>query len=58
VIGLGLQDGLLVHVMCSVISGIFLVLALNPFDVITTRLYNQKYENGKGSLLLCKCIDD
>lgn len=44
-----MTDGLLVHIISSVISGAFLVVALNPFDVITTRMYNQKTENGKGN---------
>lgn len=50
VLWMGVQDGPFVHIGASIVSGIFLVLALNPFDVITTRLYNQKVEGGKGAL--------
>lgn len=46
----GVKEGLHVQVLSSIIAGGLLVLALNPFDVVTTRMYNQKYENGRGTL--------
>eukprot|EP01089_Gocevia_fonbrunei_P017967 TRINITY_DN5989_c0_g1_i3.p1 TRINITY_DN5989_c0_g1~~TRINITY_DN5989_c0_g1_i3.p1 ORF type:complete len:292 (-),score=22.08 TRINITY_DN5989_c0_g1_i3:26-901(-) len=43
-----LKDGLGVHFLASLISSAVLVCALNPSDVVTTRLQNQEYVKGKG----------
>jgi len=50
VVSFGVKDGLPVQILSSIIAGITMSLALNPFDVITTRMFNQKVENGKGVL--------
>jgi len=50
VISLGVKEGLPVHVVSSIIAGAIMVLFLNPFDVVTTRMYNQNYVDGKGTL--------
>ncbi|GBB84964.1 hypothetical protein RclHR1_11550006 [Rhizophagus clarus] len=48
--GMG-DDNILVHVLSSLVSGFCVCIAMNPFDVITTRMYNQKVDqSGKGSL--------
>jgi solute carrier family 25 oxoglutarate transporter 11 len=36
--------------MSSIVSSIFLVIAVNPLDVVLTRQQNQKYEGGRGTL--------
>jgi len=36
-----LQDGLLCHFAASMVSGLVVTTALNPFDLVSTRLYNQ-----------------
>lgn len=38
----GMQDGPVAHICASLLSGILTVAAMNPFDVISTRLYNQR----------------
>jgi len=50
VLSMGISDGLPAYLLSSIIAGICLSIALNPFDVVTTRLYNQKYVNGVGTL--------
>jgi solute carrier family 25 protein 34/35 len=50
VLWMGVKEGIHVHIGASIVSGIFLVLVLNPFDVITTRLYNQEVKHGVGML--------
>eukprot|EP00049_Salpingoeca_infusionum_P026558 m.26368 g.26368 ORF g.26368 m.26368 type:complete len:308 (-) comp8820_c0_seq3:822-1745(-) len=46
----GLSDGFAVHVLASLGAGLFVAWGMNPFDVITTRLYNQPVDpvTGKG----------
>eukprot|EP01129_Flabellula_baltica_P009680 TRINITY_DN3994_c0_g1_i1.p2 TRINITY_DN3994_c0_g1~~TRINITY_DN3994_c0_g1_i1.p2 ORF type:complete len:129 (-),score=24.28 TRINITY_DN3994_c0_g1_i1:108-494(-) len=44
------KDGTQTHLLASMFSGVMLVIAMNPVDVISTRLYNQPVENGKGVL--------
>lgn len=44
------DDTLLTHLMSSVITGFFVCVCMNPFDVVSTRLYNQHVSSGKGSL--------
>lgn len=41
-----------IHFLSSMITGLFVTAAMNPFDMISTRLYNQKSieGGGKGSL--------
>lgn len=50
VLWMGVKEGIHVHIGASIVSGIFLALVLNPFDVITTRLYNQEVKHGVGML--------
>jgi hypothetical protein len=45
-----LGNNVYAHVAASLVSGVGLVIAMNPFDVVATRLYNQKVEAGKGTL--------
>eukprot|EP00043_Microstomoeca_roanoka_P017296 m.180251 g.180251 ORF g.180251 m.180251 type:complete len:311 (-) comp16612_c0_seq4:2973-3905(-) len=45
-----LSEGILLHVAASMLTGVFASMAMNPFDVVTTRLYNQPVDpkTGKG----------
>lgn len=43
-------DGLLAYFLASCVSGLAVVTVMNPFDVMATRLYNQKIVDGKGAL--------
>ncbi|PVU88588.1 hypothetical protein BB559_005521 [Furculomyces boomerangus] len=38
----GPDNGFKTHLASSIVSSLFLVVAMNPFDVISTRMYNQK----------------
>eukprot|EP01098_Paradermamoeba_levis_P003239 TRINITY_DN1497_c0_g1_i1.p1 TRINITY_DN1497_c0_g1~~TRINITY_DN1497_c0_g1_i1.p1 ORF type:complete len:329 (-),score=54.88 TRINITY_DN1497_c0_g1_i1:122-1108(-) len=50
-IGYGLvQDNVVGHFSSSLLTGGAVVIAMNPFDVVATRMYNQKVEAGKGVL--------
>ena len=43
------DDSILVHTFSSLISGFCVCITMNPFDVISTRMYNQKSDpSGKG----------
>lgn len=45
------EDNSITHFSASLVSGIMVVLAMNPFDVVSTRIYNEKNDSkGKGSL--------
>jgi solute carrier family 25 protein 34/35 len=44
------EDGTSLHFLSSAITGYFVTVAMNPFDVVATRLYNQQVINGKGVL--------
>lgn len=45
------DDNILVHALSSLVSGFCVCFTMNPFDVISTRMYNQKADqSGKGSL--------
>ncbi|RIB20851.1 mitochondrial carrier domain-containing protein, partial [Gigaspora rosea] len=48
----GMNDNdILLHSLTSMISGLCVCTTMNPFDVISTRMFNQKKDiNGKGSL--------
>eukprot|EP00056_Hartaetosiga_gracilis_P021841 m.26798 g.26798 ORF g.26798 m.26798 type:complete len:325 (+) comp9295_c0_seq1:36-1010(+) len=37
----GLRDGILLHFLSAMYAGVFVSVAMNPFDVVATRLYNQ-----------------
>lgn len=39
---LHVEDGILLHFSSSMLSGVFVALAMNPFDVLTTRLEAKK----------------
>ncbi|KAL1923526.1 uncharacterized protein VTP21DRAFT_8506 [Calcarisporiella thermophila] len=49
---LDLQDDVRTHLMSSLVSSFFVVLAMNPFDVVSTRMYNQKIDEITGRGLL------
>lgn len=51
----GLTDSdILVHVFSSLLSGLCVCTTMNPFDVISTRMYNQKVDqSGKGRCVYC-----
>ena len=38
------------HFIASMVSGLAVTLAMNPFDVISTRMYNQRVEAGRGAV--------
>jgi solute carrier family 25 protein 34/35 len=42
------KEGILLHVSSSIVSGLAVTTAMNPFDVISTRIYNQSANKGKG----------
>ncbi|KAJ3108000.1 hypothetical protein HDU97_002580 [Phlyctochytrium planicorne] len=46
------QGGVLVHFAASAVTSLFVCLAMNPFDVVMTRMYNQHVgtDGKKGSL--------
>eukprot|EP00123_Amoebidium_parasiticum_P000117 comp10292_c1_seq1/m.5103 comp10292_c1_seq1/g.5103 ORF comp10292_c1_seq1/g.5103 comp10292_c1_seq1/m.5103 type:complete len:186 (-) comp10292_c1_seq1:43-600(-) len=44
------SDALTTHFVSSLMASFYVVLGMNPFDVITTRLCNQPVVNGKGQL--------
>ncbi|KAJ2139679.1 Mitochondrial oxaloacetate carrier protein [Coemansia sp. RSA 353] len=47
----GLTDNsVYTHFLASMGTGFFVCLAMNPFDVVSTRMYNQKTVNGQGAL--------
>ena len=39
-----------IHFASAMVTGIFVTVCMNPFDVMTTRLYNQKVVDGKGTI--------
>ncbi|KAJ1679029.1 Mitochondrial oxaloacetate carrier protein [Spiromyces aspiralis] len=39
------------HLLASMVTGFLVCTAMNPFDVISTRMYNQKMSKGKGGAL-------
>ncbi|KAF9580851.1 Mitochondrial oxaloacetate carrier protein, partial [Lunasporangiospora selenospora] len=49
----GLDNGALCHGLSSLISGFFLCIVMNPFDIISTRMFNQAPDpvTGKGGML-------
>jgi len=44
----GMKEGFPVFCIAACVSSVFLTLSLNPFDVLLTRLQNQKVVDGKG----------
>ena len=44
------ERSVLTHFSASLVSGAIITLAMNPFDVMSTRLYNQPVVHGKGQL--------
>ncbi|KAK3820069.1 MAG: mitochondrial oxaloacetate transport protein [Benniella sp.] len=55
----GLENGALCHGLSSLISGFFLCIVMNPFDIISTRMYNQAPDpiTGRGGMLYKSPID-
>lgn len=45
-----MQEGFQVHLISSCVCGLITTTAMNPFDVVSTRLYSQKVTNGVGVL--------
>lgn len=45
-----MSDGVPTDWTASIVSGLVVTTAMNPFDVVSTRLYSQKVVNGKGEL--------
>eukprot|EP00007_Cunea_sp_BSH-02190019_P000543 CAMPEP_0174239194 /NCGR_PEP_ID=MMETSP0417-20130205/13799_1 /TAXON_ID=242541 /ORGANISM="Mayorella sp, Strain BSH-02190019" /LENGTH=386 /DNA_ID=CAMNT_0015318109 /DNA_START=26 /DNA_END=1183 /DNA_ORIENTATION=- len=43
-------SGAPLHLLASLYSGVFVVLVMNPFDVVSTRIYNQPIVDGRGTL--------
>ncbi|KAI7872439.1 mitochondrial carrier domain-containing protein [Spinellus fusiger] len=50
----GMQDSIGTHFGASVIAGILACVAMNPFDVVSTRIYNQGVDPATGRGLLYK----
>ncbi|CAH0514845.1 unnamed protein product [Peronospora belbahrii] len=50
VIAAGVEDGIQVHLGSSILTGLVVTTAMNPMDVVSTRIYSQKVVNGKGKL--------
>ncbi|KAL4140484.1 hypothetical protein PRNP1_014768 [Phytophthora ramorum] len=50
VIAAGFEDGVQVHLGSSILTGLVVTTAMNPMDVVSTRIYSQKVVNGKGKL--------
>lgn len=50
----GMGDNLSTHFTSSLICGFFVCCAMNPFDVISTRMYNQKVDPVTGQGILYK----
>ncbi|KAJ2163084.1 Mitochondrial oxaloacetate carrier protein [Coemansia sp. RSA 552] len=44
-------DSAYTHLLASLATGFFVCLAMNPFDVVSTRMYNQKTTAGGGGAL-------
>ncbi|KAF9914726.1 Mitochondrial oxaloacetate carrier protein [Lobosporangium transversale] len=55
----GLENGALCHALSSLISGFFLCIVMNPFDIISTRMYNQAPDpiTGRGGMLYKSPLD-
>ncbi|KAF4147742.1 Mitochondrial carrier protein [Phytophthora infestans] len=50
VLAAGFEDGVQVHLGSSILTGLVVTTAMNPMDVVSTRIYSQKVVNGKGKL--------
>ncbi|CAI5744978.1 unnamed protein product [Peronospora destructor] len=50
VVAAGFEDGVKVHLGSSILTGLVVTMAMNPMDVVSTRIYSQKVVNGKGKL--------
>ncbi|KAG0052439.1 Mitochondrial oxaloacetate carrier protein [Gryganskiella cystojenkinii] len=46
----GMENGALCHATSSLISGFFLCIVMNPFDIVSTRMFNQAGEFYKNPL--------
>ena len=54
---LGIQDGLLLHVSSAIVASVFLAVAVNPSDVVLTRLQNQNPAERVRIWLTCRSIE-
>ncbi|CEG49250.1 mitochondrial carrier family [Plasmopara halstedii] len=50
VLAAGIENGVKVHLGSSILTGLVVTTAMNPIDVVSTRLYSQKVVKGKGKL--------
>lgn len=55
----GLENGAFCHGLSSLISGFFLCIVMNPFDIISTRMFNQAPDplTGRGGMLYKSPVD-
>ena len=51
-----IKDGILLHFSSSLVTSLFVCVAMNPMDVISTRVYNQKV-NSDGSAVYKNALD-
>lgn len=51
------DEGLALHFASSLIAGVFCVTSMNPFDVVSVRLYNQPLKDGVVGVLYSGPID-
>ncbi|KAI9262004.1 mitochondrial carrier domain-containing protein [Sporodiniella umbellata] len=54
----GMPDSVSTHFATSMFTGLLVCLAMNPFDVISTRMYNQGIDHSNGKGLLYKNPSD
>jgi solute carrier family 25 protein 34/35 len=45
------KDGVLTHLSASLVAGLVVTTAMNPFDVVSTRLFSQQVVKGSGGAL-------
>jgi solute carrier family 25 protein 34/35 len=59
VMATGIEDGVALQFGASFLSGLAVTTAMNPLDVVSTRLYSQKVVDGKGVLYsgVIDCIE-
>ncbi|KAJ3138487.1 Mitochondrial oxaloacetate carrier protein [Irineochytrium annulatum] len=53
----GGEGGIELHFAASAVTSLFVCIAMNPFDVISTRLYNQHVVDGKQGSLYSSGLD-
>ncbi|KAF9947288.1 Mitochondrial oxaloacetate carrier protein [Mortierella alpina] len=55
----GLENGAICHALSSLISGFFVCVVMNPFDIVSTRMFNQAPDprTGRGGMLYKNPLD-